>query len=235
MRLKKLRYTDIAGDQTYNFVVPIGSLEQHGPFAPFGTDTYITDYLVDQVEKQFPELLILPTLEFSRAQEHRGFFGTVYLREETLAHVLFDICNSIYQRANNIFITSFHHNEPYIQKFIQENSDFFQPAKLLHLEICHDEDDKILETILGGPIDNHAGNTEISNMMVIDESTVVQPGKNDKKYFIEDAFKTDNIIEKSPNGIADNHPEWIINKVIGQKSLDLYAGRMIQNLENYLN
>jgi creatinine amidohydrolase len=234
MRLKRMRFPDLSGDKKYNFIVPIGSLEQHGPFAPFGTDTYITDYLVDQVEKQFPELLILPTLEFSRAQEHRGFFGTVYLSEETFAKVMFDICNSIFQKADHIFITSFHHNHPYIQKFIQENSDFFKPAKLVHLEICHDEDDKILETILGGPIDGHAGNTEISNMMVIDESTVVQPHTNDKKTFIENAFATDNLFEKSPNGIADNHPNWIINKEIGQKSLDLYTGRMIKNLKTYL-
>lgn len=124
-----MRFSDLSGDQKYDFVIPIGSLEQHGPFAPFGTDTYITDYLVDQVEKQFPELIILPTLEFSRAQEHRGFFGTVFLTEETLAQVIFDICNSIFQKADHLFITSFHYNDPYIQKFIREKSDFFSACK----------------------------------------------------------------------------------------------------------
>lgn len=234
MRLKRMKYTDLVGDQKYDFIVPIGSLEQHGPFAPFGTDTYITDYLVDQVEKQFPELIILPTLEFSRAQEHRGFFGTVYLTEKTLAQVMFDICNSIFKMTNHIFITSFHYNDPYIRKFIKEKSDFFQPAKVVHLEMCNDEDEQKLIEMLDGPSDSHAGNTEISNILVIDETTTILPRKNDKKSFIEDAFETDNIVEKSPNGIADNHPEWIVNKKIGQKSLDLYAGRMIRNLKNYL-
>ena len=229
-----MRFPDLSGDTKYNFIVPIGSLEQHGPFAPFGTDTYITDYLVDQVEKEFPELIILPTLEFSRAQEHRGFFGTVYLSEETLIKVMIDICNSIFQKADHIFITSFHHNDPYIQKFIQENADFFKPANLIHLEICHEEDDFKIEKILGGPIDGHAGNTEISNMMVIDESTVVPPSQKDKKSFIDDAFETDNIAEKSPYGIADNHPDWVVNKEVGQKCLDLYVGRMVKNLKSYL-
>ncbi|HAL50498.1 MAG: Creatininase [Candidatus Uhrbacteria bacterium GW2011_GWD1_41_16] len=104
MRLKRMKHPELSSEQKHNFVLPIGSTEQHGLFAPFGTDTYITDYLVNQVEKQFPELVILPTLEFSRSREHRGFFGTIYLTEETLEKVIFDICNSIYKKANIIFI-----------------------------------------------------------------------------------------------------------------------------------
>lgn len=229
-----MRHPDFADEQKYNFVLPIGSTEQHGPFAPFGTDTYITDYLVNQIEKHFPELIILPTLEFSRSQEHRGFFGTVYLTEETLEKVMFDICNSIYKKANIIFITSFHHNDEVIYKFINEKSDFFQPTKIVYLEMCAEEDEKQIEKMIGGPLDGHAGNTEISNMMVIDESTIIFPTDKDKKSFVEDAFGTDNIAEKSPNGIADNHPEWVVNKEVGQKSLDLYIGRMVQNLKKYL-
>jgi len=224
-----MKHPELSGEQKYNFVLPIGSTEQHGPFAPFGTDTYITDYLVNQVEKQFPELVILPTLEFSRSQEHRGFFGTIYLTEETLEKVIFDICNSIYKKAGIIFITSFHHNDEVISKFIKEKSDFFQPAKIIYLEMCAEEDEKQIEKMIGGPLDGHAGNTEISNMMVIDGSTVLLPTDKDK-----DAFGTDNIAEKSMNGIADNHPKWIVNKEVGQKSLDLYVGRMVQNLKKYL-
>lgn len=229
-----MRHPGFAGEQKYNFVLPIGSTEQHGPFAPFGTDTYITDYLVNQIEKHFPELIILPTLEFSRSQEHRDFFGTVYLTEETLEKVIFDICNSIYKKANIIFITSFHHNDEVIYKFINEKSDFFQPTKIVYLEMCAEEDEKQIEKMIGGPLDGHAGNTEISNMMVIDESTIIFPTDKDKKSFVEDAFGTDNIAEKSPNGIADNHPEWVVNKEVGQKSLDLYVGRMVRNLKKYL-
>lgn len=234
MKLKRMKHPELDGKEKYNFVVPIGSTEQHGPFAPFGTDTYITDYLVNQIEKQFPKLIILPTLEFSRSQEHRGFFGTIYLSEETLRKVMFDICNSIYKKANIIFITSFHHNDKVINKFINEKSDFFQPAKIVFLEICNDEDEKQIEKMIGGPLDEHAGNTEISNMVVIDKSTIRVPTNKDKKIFIKDAFATDNIAEKSPDGIADNHPKWIVNKKIGQKILNIYKERMVENIKEYL-
>ena len=233
MRLKKMRYPDLSGENKFNFIIPMGSLEQHGPFAPFGTDTYILDHIISEVEKKVPDLVILPTLEYSRSQEHRGFFGTVYLKEETVEKVLFDVCNSLYKKAEYIFITSFHHVDFLIDKFIKEKSDNFQPAKIINLQMCNKEDEKKIVEMLNGPIDGHAGNTEISNMLIIDESTVVMPTENDKKNFVENAFGTDHIAEKSSNGIADNHPKWVVNKEIGKKTLDIYVERMVQNLGKY--
>jgi len=234
MRLKRMKHPELSGDKKYNFLLPIGSTEQHGPFAPFGTDTYINDYLVDQLEKKFPELIILPTLEFSRSQEHAGFFGTIYLDEETLEKVIFDICNSIYKKANVIFIASFHRNDKIINKVIKEKTDFFRPAKLIYLEVRTEENKKMIQQFLDGPLDKHAGNTEISDMLVIDKSTVIMPPKDYKKNFIEDPFGTDNLAEKSSDGIADNHPNWIINKKVGQKSLDLYLEKMVRDVKEHI-
>jgi len=49
MKLKELNAAYFQEDEKYNFLLPIGATEQHGPFIPFGTDTYITDYLVEQI------------------------------------------------------------------------------------------------------------------------------------------------------------------------------------------
>lgn len=232
MKLKELKATDFQDDQKYNFLFPIGATEQHGPFLPFGTDTYITDYLVEQISKEFPGLVILPTLEVSRSEEHRGFYGTLWLSEETLKSVIFDICNSIKERARNIFITSFHFNDPYIEDFIENTK--FDGVNIVHLQITDDEDDKYIEAnILHGEFDGHAGNTEISNILVIEEKLVKLPTENDQKYRVENPFETDNLIEKCPNGIVDNHPEWLTNKDIGQRILDIYVTRMIKNLEKH--
>lgn len=232
MKLKELKATDFQDDQKYDFLFPIGATEQHGPFLPFGTDTYITDYLVEQISKEFPGLVILPTLEVSRSEEHRGFYGTLWLSEETLKSVIFDICNSIKERARNIFITSFHFNDPYIEDFIENTK--FDGVNIVHLQITDDEDDKYIEAnILHGEFDGHAGNTEISNILVIEEKLVKLPTENDQKYRVENPFETDNLIEKCPNGIVDNHPEWLTNKDIGQRILDIYVTRMIKNLEKH--
>ena len=232
MMLKELKTTDFQEGQKYDFLFPIGATEQHGPFIPFGTDTYITDYLVEQVSKEFPELIILPTLEVSRSEEHRGFYGTLYLSEETLKAVMFDICNSLKDRAKNIFITTFHFNDPYIDSFIENKK--FEGVNIYHLEITNDEDNEYIEkNILNDEFDGHAGNSEISNMLVINEKLVKIPSRDYPKTKVDNPFETDNLIEKCPNGIADNHPEWIINKDIGKRILDVYIARMIENLKKY--
>lgn len=69
-------------------------------------------------------------------------------------------------------------------------------------------------------------------MLVIDEKLVKLPTANNQKYRVEDPFETDNLIEKCPNGIVDNHPEWLTNKDIGKRILDIYTIRMIKNLKN---
>lgn len=233
MNLKELKATDFQENKKYDFVFPIGATEQHGPFIPFGTDTYITDYLIEKVSKEFPELVILPTLEVSRSQEHKGFYGTLYLSEETLKAVLFDICNSLKDKARNIFIVSFHANDPYINSFIEENK--FDGVNIINLEITDDEDDNYIEAnILNGEFDGHAGNSEISNMLVINEKLVKIPEEDYPKIKVENPFETDNLIEKCSNGIADNHPKWMVNKDIGKKILDIYLARMIENLKDNL-
>jgi creatinine amidohydrolase/Fe(II)-dependent formamide hydrolase-like protein len=234
MKLKRIKYTDLGNDKKYHFILPIGSTEQHGPFAPFGTDTYITDYLVERLEKKYPELIVLPTLEYSRAQEHRDFFGTVFLSEDTFQRVLFDVCNSLHKQANIIFFTSFHANDAYIKKFIKMKQQFFHSAKIVHLEIVDHEDNASIEALLGGPIDDHAGNTEISNILAIDESLTAIPPADYQKSVVENPFETDNLKEKCSNGIADNHPQWVTDKVMGQKILDIYLSRMVKGIEGYM-
>jgi len=232
MKLKELKATDFSENKKYNFLFPIGATEQHGPFLPFGTDTYITDYLVNEISKKFPDLIILPTLEYSRSREHRGFYGTLWLTEETLSSVMFDICNSLKEQAGKIFITSFHANEVVIEKFIKEN--LFPEIEIIHLEMYAPEDDEKIEKILKGPFDDHAGNTEISNMLCIDESLVKIPPTDFPKTQISDPFGTDNLKEKSSTGIADNHPDWKVDKKIGKEILDIYVQRMSENLKKYL-
>lgn len=233
MRLKEIKATDLRKDQKYDFLFPIGATEQHGPFIPFGTDTYITEYLVHHIEKQFPEIIILPTLEVSRSQEHRGWYGTLWLTEETLEKVMLDICTSLKNQARNIFIYSFHANSIYIEKFIKKYP--FENIKIICLNESNDEDCEYIEkNILHGPLDGHAGNSEIANMLVIEEKLTTTPNKDYPKTHIENHFETDNLIEKSPNGIADNHPEWMVNKKVGQDILDIYTKRIIENVKKYL-
>ncbi len=89
-------------------VIPIGSIEQHGPHLPISTDSDI----VTEVAKKLSEkkgYLLLPTLSYGVSFEHAPFFN-LSIKESTLRTVLTDLCSSLL--ANNIktvFIINGHH------------------------------------------------------------------------------------------------------------------------------
>lgn len=147
--------------------------------------------------------------------------------------MMFDICTSLKDQADTIFIMSFHANEKYIQKLIDTYA--FDGVKIVFLEIFDDEDDALIEQhILKGPFDDHAGNSELSNMLAIHKHLVTIPDKNTPKSIVWEPFGSDNLIEKCPTGIADNHPEWIVDKIVGQEILDIYVERVLKNLSKHL-
>lgn len=234
MQLKQLKITDFKEGEKYNFIFPIGATEQQGPFLPFGTDTYITDYIVSEIEKQFPQIIILPTLEFSKSQEHKDFFGTVWLKEETLNSVLEDVCGSLSTKAINIFLISFHANDEVIKRFIEQSKDTFKDVQIVHLNMCNTEDIKNIEILIKGPLDEHAGNTVISNMLSINPKLVKIPQDDYPKQNIPNPWLTDNLHDQSSTGIADNHPKWIVNEKIGKEILEIYVNRTTTNLNKYL-
>ncbi|MDO8656270.1 MAG: creatininase family protein, partial [Nanoarchaeota archaeon] len=104
MYLKNIKLTDLEKEKKYCFIIPIGSTEQHGPFLPFGTDTYLGDEVIKGIEKNLQDLIITPTLEFSCSEEHQGFMGTMWLKPETLVCVLRDLCTSLAPYAKDIIL-----------------------------------------------------------------------------------------------------------------------------------
>ena len=76
-------------------VLPLGSIEQHGPHLPFATDAWIAESLAERFCARFPEAIRLPVLPFGCAREHLAFPGTLSLEEETLAAVLDDLTGSL--------------------------------------------------------------------------------------------------------------------------------------------
>jgi creatinine amidohydrolase len=89
-------------------VIPIGSIEQHGPHLPVSTDSDI----VTEVAKKLSEkkgYLLLPTITCGVSFEHAPFFN-LSIRESTLRNVLIDLCISLSDNnIKTIFIINGHH------------------------------------------------------------------------------------------------------------------------------
>ncbi|MBN1641980.1 MAG: creatininase family protein [Anaerolineae bacterium] len=77
-------------------VVPLGSLEQHGPHLPLLTDTLILEAIVERAAAQLEDVAVfLPALWAGASDHHLGFPGTVSLSHETYRRVLVDVVESL--------------------------------------------------------------------------------------------------------------------------------------------
>jgi len=79
-------------------VLPLGSVEHHGPHLPLSTDFTVADTfattLVEQVAADI-DVWLLPALAYTKSDEHSWASGTLWLSWDTLMRVLVDIGNSL--------------------------------------------------------------------------------------------------------------------------------------------
>jgi creatinine amidohydrolase/Fe(II)-dependent formamide hydrolase-like protein len=79
-------------------VLPIASIEQHGPHLPVYTDSLIVQEVLDRSLALLPEefpIWVLPLLAYGKSNEHSAFAGTITLTSETLIRVLKEIGASV--------------------------------------------------------------------------------------------------------------------------------------------
>lgn len=103
-------FADLPKEDTV-VIVPIGSMEQHGPHLPVGTDTLIVEAIVGDVMQCVKDVdcVFLPTVWCSKSNEHYRFPGTVYLSRETFGALLEDIAASVARaRFKKIVFMNFH-------------------------------------------------------------------------------------------------------------------------------
>jgi creatinine amidohydrolase len=75
-------------------VIPIGSIEQHGPHLPNGTDTIAAELIAREVANLM-DALYVPFSPYGVTPIHAGHPGTVTLRRETFEALLTDVCNEL--------------------------------------------------------------------------------------------------------------------------------------------
>ena len=89
-------------------IIPIGSIEQHGPHLPVSTDSDIVTEIAKKISEK-KGYLLLPTITCGVSFEHAPFFN-LSIRESTLRTVLIDLCISLLDNnIKTIFIINGHH------------------------------------------------------------------------------------------------------------------------------
>ncbi|MBS7634106.1 creatininase family protein [Candidatus Bathyarchaeota archaeon] len=75
-------------------VIPIGSLEKHGPHLPLGTDGLVAYEVALRAAEKEPSI-VLPPLFYSYVADMRQFPGAINIREDVLLSFLENICEEI--------------------------------------------------------------------------------------------------------------------------------------------
>ena len=95
-------WPDVDGSRT--LVVPVGSIEQHGPHLPLDTDTRIAD----AVARSISGVLVGPAIAYGASGEHEGFPGTVSIGTAALESVLVEYGRSACRWAERVVFVNGH-------------------------------------------------------------------------------------------------------------------------------
>ena len=76
-------------------LVPTGSVEQHGPHLPVGTDTLIASAIAREVASNLDGVLLAEPVAYGCSWHHMGLAGTLTLRVTTFIAVVVDVCRSL--------------------------------------------------------------------------------------------------------------------------------------------
>lgn len=84
-------------------IIPIGSVEQHGPHLPCGTDTIASEVVATALAAQLDALLV-PFGPYGVTPIHAGHPGTINLRRSTFEALLTDICEDLVDMGVDRFV-----------------------------------------------------------------------------------------------------------------------------------
>jgi len=89
-------------------LVPVGSIEQHGPHLPLDTDTVIAEAVARRVADDLDGAWVAPAISYAASGEHEDFPGTSSIGLETLHLLVVELARSMSLWAGRIVFVNAH-------------------------------------------------------------------------------------------------------------------------------
>ncbi len=140
-------------------LVPVGSIEQHGPHLPLDTDSAIAVAVAHGVAARLPgqhEALVAPAVVYGSSGEHQSFAGTSSVGAQALRLTVLELVRSLRTWADRVVLVNGHGGnlpplDDAVRQLVEEGHDVVRVA-------CATEQRH-------GEGDLHAGRTETSLML----------------------------------------------------------------------
>lgn len=152
-------------------VINIGSVEQHGPHLPVGTDTIIGQHVARGVAERLGAYL-LPTFAVGNCQEHMGRAGTVWMKPQTLFAMVTDVCLSLREQGFRRIVIIPTHGGLWVLKPAVRELNLNHPDLIVLLAQDYSTPASGERVLEGQGMDLHAGEGETSLMLHLDPETV---------------------------------------------------------------
>ncbi|HRO30309.1 MULTISPECIES: mycofactocin biosynthesis peptidyl-dipeptidase MftE [Micrococcaceae] len=174
-------------------LVPLGSVEQHGPHLPLGTDNVIAGEVCRRVAPRLgPDWVLGPLIPFGCSGEHEGFAGTVSIGRAQLVGYLVELVRSATRWTRGVrFVTGHGGNVPSLIEACGLLASEGRDAAWTGMELAG--------------ADAHAGHTETSLMLRLRPGQVHhrarERGRTDPVGDLMPRLREHGVAAVSPNGV----------------------------------
>jgi creatinine amidohydrolase len=222
-------------NQDNRLVLPVGSVEQHGPRGVLGTDFMIAEKIAREAAERV-QIMCAPSMPYGMSEHHTGFTGTLSLQPMPLVEVYTSILRSAYRSGfRRIVLVNGHGGNTACLSLAGTQAAETCPAILVKISewFRSPQVTEAIEAEFGEGEGMHATPGELSLVMHLYDGLIGSEQQKDQQRRDLDVILTRHVLEKRyPDGSmsADQN---LSNSHFGKNLFEISVKSLVAELENW--